>query len=834
MTQPADKLCTATHMTPAGVFTAARIAACLGVTPQGVRKTLRDVPATGARIVGGGEAAAWSVDSLPEAFRNRMEEEARRRGYRDIAAMLADPPKQWQPPMPLDKIADAHIEGARKLRDALRPWLVQQHDTSLATKDLEAKGVADYARVFGHRITGRYWRELFARTLRRDNGAEDWNRLEVYLPERPALKESPARVVTEALAEEFGAVESYINACGNPAAPSDIEERGVWTLAMEKHASLVSGGMSAKRAARRVRSFLFSKAPFHALTRDALLKAFDRKLAGWKVKGVNAFIDGREGNGGDGFEFAQQDLDVIEAKIVFQYGEYPQAWREALAKGELSEETRRRYRHAPARKSQVPKKLISALGQRPIWLYTLHRRRKDFNSMKAHFTTIYDGLATLACISADDVTLPVWFSYRPNPESPPIMTRGQCLVFIDLVSKRILGWSLQPDRNYNALVIYTQMARVMASKGVPRAVLFEHGIWEKAKIITGSAPFSITEVTQGFKEFGIEFFHADTPQGKWEVEQLMGLIQDMMEGEPGYGGRDERRDRPDWIKKQLAEVQSKTNPPDPSKHFYSFEQWNARLAAIFEEYNSSSQGGKLMRDRSPDQVYVDNWNADDPPILLPPELRYRLAHAKYKQIVTAAGVSVTNGGRTFKYFGPELKALNLVGFPALVWFNPEFPDVAVVTDMNEKNPIGVPLHDGVPRLERLTNPGGTVLAEACKRREGQVSDIVARYNVLKDKFELPYRKNLIAAQTLALGPQMDMATAKVRKGKTDQAARVNKMRGQARRLDIPAVMIDDDPDTQRALELMAEAEREHQQGPEKPKVYQLDRSKKFDPKGKDL
>ena len=194
MTQPADKLCTATHMTPAGVFTAARIAACLGVTPQGVRKTLRDVPATGARIVGGGEAAAWSVSSLPESLGKRLEEEARRRGYRDAAAMLSDPPKQWQPSLPLDKIADDHIKGikgAQKLREALRPWLVQQHDTSLATKDLEAKGVADYARVFGHRITGRYWRELFARTVRRDNGAEDWNRLEVYLPERPAPKESP-------------------------------------------------------------------------------------------------------------------------------------------------------------------------------------------------------------------------------------------------------------------------------------------------------------------------------------------------------------------------------------------------------------------------------------------------------------------------------------------------------------------------------------------------------------------------------------------------------------------------------------------------------------------
>src|ERR1035438_8701826 len=178
------------HLLPPGAFTAGRIAACLGVSPQAARKALLDTPAAGNRIVGGIEAAACEVVKLPESLRKRLDDEARRHSYRDAVALLAEPPKQWQPPLALDKIADAHIEGARKLRDALRPWLVQGDETCLTTKDLETRGVADYARVFGHRITGRYWRELLARTLRRDAGAEDWNRLEIYLPERPAAKEA--------------------------------------------------------------------------------------------------------------------------------------------------------------------------------------------------------------------------------------------------------------------------------------------------------------------------------------------------------------------------------------------------------------------------------------------------------------------------------------------------------------------------------------------------------------------------------------------------------------------------------------------------------------------
>ena len=46
------------HLAPAGAFTAARFAACLGTSPQAVRKGLLDTPATGSRIIGGIEAAA--------------------------------------------------------------------------------------------------------------------------------------------------------------------------------------------------------------------------------------------------------------------------------------------------------------------------------------------------------------------------------------------------------------------------------------------------------------------------------------------------------------------------------------------------------------------------------------------------------------------------------------------------------------------------------------------------------------------------------------------------------------------------------------------------------
>src|ERR1039458_5595989 len=450
------------------LFTAARIGDCLGTSPQAVRKRLLDTPATGCRIIGGLEAAAWSIDQIPESLRKRLDEQAAGRNCRDAAALLAEPPKQWQAPLPLDKIADAHIKGARKLRKALRPWLVQQHDTTLAGKALETKGLADYARVFGHRITGRYWRELFARTVRRDNGAGDWNRLEIYLSERPAPKEIAARVVTEALAEEFGAVENFINACGNPAAPSKTEQRAVWTLALDKYASLVSGGMPAKRAARRVRSFLFAKAPFLASTRDALLKAFDRKREALESSAGDpkALRDGREQNG-ERFDLPEQDRDMLIHRAVFYYrGDVAPAWRD-LVKAGFSEPARQRYFGKAASKSHVPSSVMDSVGSEVEILTVMHQGPRAFNAIKGKLDRSYDGIASLKCMSADDFTMPVYY-YVPDGKGWFILTRGQILLFPDFRALRIIGWSMQPDRNYSSLTIRSLCTHVFAEHGVQR------------------------------------------------------------------------------------------------------------------------------------------------------------------------------------------------------------------------------------------------------------------------------------------------------------------------------------------------------------------------------
>jgi hypothetical protein len=103
----------------------------------------------------------------------------------------------------------------------------------------------------------------------------------------------------------------------------------------------------------------------------------------------------------------------------------------------------------------------------------------------------------------------------------------------------------------------------------------------------------------------------------------------------------------------------------------------------------------------------------------------------------------------------------------------------------------------------------------------------ARFTAVKSKFPMPQRRAITDVRTLQLGQQIEEQKT-ARKEKT---VRVDRMRRQAHRMDIPAVMVDDDPETQRGLDLLAEAKREQQGGHQEPKVYQLDPTKQFNPKG---
>ena len=735
-------------------FTASQIAVALGLKRQAVQWHLRGVAATGVAIAGGNEAQAWTVEQLPAQLRQRLEAEATRQRCRTVEALLTMPRKQWQPAIPLDKICEADIEAATKLREALRPSLMRQHEAGLSSAELEARGIEDYKKVFGNVITPRYWRELFARTIQRDGGAEQWNRLEIYLPERLRPKAAPADVVSAVLDEEFGELQDYIAACSNPHAPSKTECEGIWTRAFERFTSLVQQGTSEKSAARRVRKFLFKHAAFLAASPDALLKSFNRKLEALQASGfdVAALRDGRAENGAR-FELPENDRDMLVHRAVFYYrGDISPAWRDLLRGEKFSSATLERYAERAASKSHVPTTVRESVAPDVEILTTIYQGPRAFDAIKGHVTRSYEGIDSLQCVSGDDFTLNTYF-YVPDGNGWFTLTRGQVLFFIDVRSMRILGWALVPSKNYSSLNIRSLCTQIFAAYGVPVVLYFERGIWKNSNLLKGKTdPFTFTEISQGLREFGVIFKHAIHPRSK-VVERIGGMFQDLAEAEPGYCGRDERRDAPESLRKQMYEVDSqRTNRVHPSKYFYSLDQWNQRIEQLVEQYNTEPQQGHILAGMSPDRAFEVHMNPNNPPLQFSADLRYLLAHDKRLARVTMNGVTIQVGKQKFNYRGQEIA--HLVGREVLAWFDPENPETLVVTNPDRTNPICVARSENPNALESLIAPDAGTLGRELARIEGQASHMKTRYNVVKAKFPLPSRTLLNAAQAIELGEEI--------------------------------------------------------------------------------
>jgi hypothetical protein len=673
---------------------------------------------------------------------------------------------------------------------------------NLSAAEIEQLGVEDYRRIHGHRITSRYWRELFMRTIRRDNGAEEWSRLEIYLPDRLKRKPAPAAAVSAALAGDFAETESFIAACSDPHAPNKTECAGIWTLALEKFKSMVTAGQPEKSATRRVRQFLFARASFLATSRDALWIAFKRKIAVLQNSNWDAMAlrDQRENNGAS-FTLPDNDRDLLIHRAVFYYrGDIAPAWRDLLRQG-FSPAVIERYAGRAQNKSHVPASIMDSIAAEVEILTVMHRGPRAFDSIKGHVTRSYEGIHSLQCISGDDFTLNTYF-YVPDGKGWFDLTRGQVILFIDFRSSRILGWALEPRASYSSLTIRSLCTHVFGEFGVPEILYFERGIWKSASLLKGKTePFGFTEISQGLREFNIQFKHAIRPRTK-TVERIGGMFQDIAEAEPGYCGRDERRDAPESLRRQMAEVAARK--VHPSKYFYSLDQWNQRIGELVKQYNAEPQQGHMLAGLSPEEAFEKHLGPTPPGQFSSP-VRYLLSHDKRLARVTLNGVTIQIGKTKFNYRGREIA--HLVGREVLAWFDPENPESIVVTNPDRSNPICVGRSENPNALESLVAPESGTLGRELARIEGQASHMKTRFNVIKTKFPLPQRRLLAAANVLELGEQIGARKSAMVARTVETRQRTNANKTKARRLGIPSVMIDDDEQTRRALELLGTGPR---------------------------
>jgi len=796
--------------TPKPSFSAGRIAAWLKINKRTVWSHLAGYPETEERFVSGNLTKHWTMDALPELLQKRLRGLASEHGFRNAEQMLSQEPTFFKPAVPLSNCDAGVIAKARLLQQAQARALERRNDLGLSRAEWEQMAVEDYQRMIGP-VSPRHCMDLLYRTIERAGQAAEYWRLELYLDERPAKK---AKVISGKTVFDFEPIALELQRCGNPPSAKEIDH--LWAQAVKLFREQ-SAEANSKRLKRRLLGYLLTHVPDMAASYEALRRNFDRKLAlTLELQGdeVTALADGRRERRGvaNAKPIPSEDIETMVGYTAFNCGfRVAQGIREMAAMGErsgLTAETLEILNRQSASKSYVNARIYSPVVRGVCEIMPFILGKKAIDDATASHRRTYGRLRSMTVITADDFTMPVYF-WIQDRDGRYRLTRGQCLLYIDCRSLNILGFSLQPERNYNSLVIRTLDNRVCQQWGIPKYKYYERGIWQNSKVVKNAAPVgwsaahSDAESDFGWGQLGVRIIHAKRARSKL-AELVGGLLQNLMERVIGYCGRDERRDCPEITKKNKLAVES--GRVHPEGLFLSFDQWQVELQRLIEWYNATTQQGFILDGLSPDKAFEQFWPKDDPPTPYNGAHAHLNAHWVSKRTVTVNGICFKIGKEPYVYRAEELR----FGDTLLAWFDPDCADSLGVTDLKQRNPMVVERMKDVDFLAAIDpeSAEGQVFQMETAKAQTIISNQRARFKVLQKKFEPTFRRMIVPPDVAKVGETFAAGRKSIEDRKTEQNSRAGSIGRKAKSLNLAHGACRNDEETLEALDLMASARKE--------------------------
>lgn len=722
--------------------------------------------------------------------------------------------------------AGASRERAERWRRTLLPILERIDSPLLSHAERVRMAVENSARHFAKAKSERHVRRMIDDVLRRDSGAKQWDRLDLYLEKNPPRITAP--LVSPA--GDAGFDDLRLSAAGfkDQGKPSAEEEAAFLLAAWECHQRQVLNGVSPKRSKAQLLDYLWRWMPWLSSTRRGLTDKISRKFAHYEQGHGEAvsLLDGRAARAGEqrAPAFNKEHLDRITWHAAKNCGgRVAQAIEDLVYRAgefglppDLVEFLLRNQRAG----GYVNRRLLDAVRPEVEMLQPYLLGRKAIDDATAPLQRIYDKLRSMSVVNADDFTMPVYFwlkdeagNVATDEKGVPLLTRGQVLLFTDIRSRRILHFTLIPRPSYDQLSIRTAMNQICRGHGIPAVWYFERGIWKSSKAVKGVAPVgwesarSPGEQQFGWEKLGSRFVHAIRARSK-PIEKIGDHMQRLMEGEPGYCGRDERRDCPEETKRAKLAVESRRD--HPSKHFRSFEEWALRLGEMVNRYNSKPQGGRLAG-KSPDEMFEQCWPHHDPPTPMNATCWHLGAHYARLFIVGDGGIVFKFGKRSFAYWDENLSEWR--GREVLAWFNPEQPEFIALTDPKDRAGFSarfVARHNPVDFMATLDpeSPEALAYRHEVAKQKGFNSYPKARFNTLKAKFPQTFRTvapdldSALMATNLAKGANEHTAA------KREEDSAVRRIQEKARRLNMSATELRDySEETEAALDRRLRARR---------------------------
>jgi hypothetical protein len=405
---------------------------------------------------------------------------------------------------------------------------------------------------------------------------------------------------------------------------------------------------------------------------------------------------------------------------------------------------------------------------------------------------------------ADDVTLPNYY-YIESDETFQLV-RGQFLAMCDVRTTFILGYVLIPQRNYTAPHIRNLITIVADTHGLPRyGFYFENGMWRTARLLHGRRDeINWTQTEMGLRGLGLQFRHAKLPRGK-VIERVFGLLQNHLESEPGYAGRDERHDKFERVQQQLSLVRRGKVPPEDC--FLSEKEYLARLATIVDRYNNETQQGKYCAGRSPKEAF-ESFYGKEPRIRLDASSRHLLASHRMRVRCGRNGVSFQFGRVRYTY--KNYATGRRVGEDLIAWFNVEDPRTIALTNLKEEagSLFVVEREISVPAMDA----GPEVLNAALAQNDAHEQYRRALYRAVSQNFSTGFagrmfRQNLIDHKTAETAAAMREQDAALKRRRRENRQRTELIERKATRLGIPASTLTHGAATEKGLDQMTLAMR---------------------------
>lgn len=679
------------------IFTAAEIATALNVTAQSVRQMLAGTEPSGNIIVRGQETKAWAVECLPGAIIARLESTRQAKLFRSIVEVLTMKWTRYFPAFPLAEIAQADIDQATRLRNALARVLKHPEWKGV---ELESAGCEDFRKEHGREISTSRWSEIYRRTVDRDGGLREWHRIELYLPDQPR-RISIATEANELAGVRFAALELAIGSVKKPSSPTLDEKALIWFRAFEQFKLLKETLIEEKKAKKAIIQILFNSGYVGRDERN-IERNFLRKINEYNEASDHpSAIEDKRGaaNKKRRLSLPEKDRLMLLASTVDCEGRMSQGFREAIEDGKLSMETAGRYITNPASKSYVPKSLRNLIALDAEKAVKARRRPLHTELNGAYIPRNPDGLYANDSHCADDCTLPVWF-WVPDPDAKHgvRVTRGQFIPMMDERSWRVLTFALDDEKSYNSRDIRNLITITHDDWGLPRRRFrFEHGIWKNSKILKGDV-LATEHAELGLKEFGVTFSHANWAHGKM-AESVLAIVQNQLERCPGYSSRNEITEKNEILAAQLREIAA--GKVHPSKYLWSKDEWVVKLEELMALYNSIEQQGKWLNRISPDEAWERYQHPTEKCVHLGLQARYLLAHHRVPMKVGDKGILLRKslGGGLYA----DENTGRLVDRRVLVWVNPDQLDYIAITDLDRtEKPMFIKQVGPVPAIDSTT------------------------------------------------------------------------------------------------------------------------------------